>query len=204
MIRLLKIDKNLSRQVHSENDADELVDSKRKNLINLREKFIPNKSIGNEKIPKKLLFEIASLSQEKFKIEAKSKSESVVLPLQIANKQNQLSKVINLKTEKDIIMDTTDTTFLNTTNHQTAIKSETNRTKVVTSPSSSPLENYYVTLKCTIVNRRLALVPPIRIFIPYNYPEANPLVDLIQLDEFDDDVLPEYSIFYLSSQINYS
>ena len=51
----------------------------------------------------------------------------------------------------------------------------------------------YVNLNCKIINRKLVLVPSIRVFVPYNYPDANPIVDNIQLDEFNDDMLPGYS-----------
>lgn len=140
------------------------------------------KNIANENIPRKLLIELASLSSGKFRVEAKSKYESVVLPISSAgvSKKSEQPVLVQraIKTENESSSSTNDTTKATTT---------------TTTTNSSPLENYYVTLKCTIVDKNVALVPPIRIFIPYTYPESNPLVDCIQLDEFDDDMLPEYS-----------
>lgn len=72
-------------------------------------------------------------------------------------------------------------------------KRKSNSDQTEADMESSALENDYVILKCDIVNRSLTLVPPIRIFVPYNYPDENPFVDCIQLDEFGDDMLPEYS-----------
>lgn len=153
-----------------------------------------NKSVvSNENIPRKLLIELASLSSGKFKVEAKSKYQSVVLPIDSNQKKslsgNNALQRMNSQLIKDEPMQPSSNLI-----EQSSHYNSSNRIKS-TSSSSTPLENYYVTLKCTIVNKSLALVPPIRIFIPYNYPDSNPLVDCIQLDEFDDDMLPEYSLF---------
>lgn len=114
---------------------------------------MPGTSSSNEKIPKKLLHELAILSALQFKIEVKSKYQSLVLPAQD-------------ETVSDLPKD------------------------------ESPLENDYVNLNCNITNRKLVLVPPVRIFVPYNYPDVNPIVDNIQLDDTEDDMLPGYSKFF--------
>lgn len=188
---MLKFDKNkaYSRAAMSseQDDAWEsdqvnlMAENRRRKPIGNRDKLGNNsmayKNIANENIPRKLLIELASLSSGKFRVEAKSKYESVVLPI---------SPGVNKKSEQPVLLQRA----IKTENESSS--SSTNGTKTTTT-NSSPLENYYVTLKCTIVDKNVALVPPIRIFIPYNYPESNPLVDCIQLDEFDDDMLPEYS-----------
>ncbi|CAF0937560.1 unnamed protein product [Brachionus calyciflorus] len=151
----------------------------RKPLVNLRDSLTSHKNILNESIPKKLLIELAGLSNEKFRIEVKSKYESIILPV-----HDKLSRVQGIKMEN---------------NDQESEQDIQIENKI---QQSSPLENYYVTLKCVIVNKSLALVPPIRIFVPYNYPDQNPLVDCVQLPEFDDDMLPEYNTLGILRRIN--
>jgi hypothetical protein len=51
----------------------------------------------------------------------------------------------------------------------------------------------YITLICKINNVKLPLVPAIRIYVPYDYPNMNAFVECVQLDEYDEDMLPEYS-----------
>jgi hypothetical protein len=123
----------------------------------LRDHLTEKKTTLNDSIPIKLLYEISSLPSFKFRIEVRSKLESLVLPFKSASNEEEEEQQENKE-------------FL-----------------------SSPLDNDYVTLNCKIINKKLPLVPPIRIFVPYSYPELNPFVDCIQLDNFDDDMLPEYS-----------
>lgn len=142
---------------------------KTKQLINLRENQNQSKVVTIEKIlPSRLLIELTSLSSIDFKIEMKSKYQTLAFPLSIKSfndlKVQFSSDSINSKLANQDIM------------------------------KASPLENDYIILKCSIINKNLVLVPPIRIFVPYNYPKNNPFVDLFQLDEFDDEMLPEYSI----------
>ena len=172
--RLLKLDTNAVKVNCSDEKPTALNNLKRKKLINLRENLHLNTvTPSNETIPKKLLFELASLSDLKFRIEIRSKYQSLVLPLMLNNRNysendNLVSLSENVKIEQ---MD----------ENKSVIK------------SSSPLDNDYITLKCQIINENVALVPPINILTPYSYPESNPIVDCIQLPEFDDDMLPEYS-----------
>lgn len=175
------MDKIASRPLYDEENSDDRreisSDYRRKNIINLRDKLMPHRSISNENIPRKLLIELASLASSKFKIEVKSKCESIVLPgshPQPPSRTISSQNVVKFDIDQD--------------------EPATNNSKVPASKALSPLENYYAVLKCTIVNKSLALVPPIRVFIPYNYPDSNPLVECLQLDEFDDDMLPEYSM----------
>ncbi len=131
---------------------------KKKRLINLCEHLVSPKKVSNENIPVKLLNELALLSNQKFKIEVRSKYQALILPIGKSGK------------------------FKN----EGLSENDTNCS------NSLALENDYIILKCNIVNRSLPLVPAIRIFVPYNYPDANPFVDCVQLDEFEDDMLPEY------------
>ena len=162
--------------------------ARKPNASNTRDKLMPYKSIPNENIPRKLLIELASLSTLKFKVEAKSKSQSVVLPIALHNRGGLGLQQIQTSIKLENSNDNTDQALPKSVDVAKSRENDDGSSKTTMS-----LENYYVTLKCTIVNKSLALVPPIRIFIPYNYPESNPLVDCIQLDEFDDDMLPEYS-----------
>jgi hypothetical protein len=140
--------------------------SKRKKLINLRENQSQSKAIAIDKVsPSKLLIELASLSSFNFQIEMKSKYQTLFFPL-------------SEKTLNDVKV----------TNNKMLENEDENILKV------SSLETDYIILKCSIINEKLVLVPPIRIFVPYNYPKNNPFVDLNQIDEFDDEMLPEYSI----------
>lgn len=139
----------------------------------------PNK-FSNENIPTKLLNELASLSTQDFKISIKSKYQSLVLPLS----KNAILPKEQGKPDEDA-MEQSD-----------SIEDRIEKSVLTESNSvSSPLENDYVILKCDIVNRSLTLVPPIRICVPYNYPDTNPFVDCVQIDEFEDDMLPDYSKF---------
>jgi hypothetical protein len=149
---------------------------KRKRLQNLRNHLAPANNVSNENIPKKLFSERASLPISQFRIEIKSKFHSLVLPSQ--NMIESKAKLEN-NSENEVDFD--------------RIKS--NPLRPDENNSASPLENDYVNLNCKIVNRKLVLVPPIRVFVPYNYPDANPIVDIIQLEEFSDDMLPGYSKF---------
>ncbi len=142
---------------------------KKKHVINLRENQNQSNFISLDKvIPSKLLIELASLSSLNFKIEMKSKYQTLAFPLPLKNLNEIKAK------------------FFNDSN-----KSENLDSKIL---EISPIEKDYIILKCSIVNKNLVLVPPIRIFVPYNYPKNNPFVDLLQLDDFDDEMLPEYSI----------
>lgn len=188
--RLLKIDKSSSKPISALGEETNL-DLKRKNLINLREKLIPHKNIMNERIPQKLIIELASLPIHKFKVEAKSKCQSIILP--IAPKQShqiKSNKINGQSVKQENGCDDSELDTVNENNVETMNWGENRLPK--------PLENSYVSLKCTIINKNLALVPPIKICIPYNYPDSNPLVDCIQLEDFDDDMLPGYSNFYPS------
>lgn len=159
----------MSRTFRNENSQ------KRKRLINLCEHLVSPKKFCNENVPVKLLNELASLSNQKFSIDIKSKYQSLVLPY-----DNKKSTKFHLKSNSDEMEhDMNDNRILKQTDNNAI---------------SSALENDYVLLKCNIVNRSLPLVPAIRIFVPYNYPEANPFVDCVRLDEFEDDMLPEYSM----------
>jgi hypothetical protein len=61
----------------------------------------------------------------------------------------------------------------------------------------------FITLNCRINNAKLPLVPPIKVLVPYDYPNNNAFVECIQLDEFDEDMLPEYSNYsFLSIAIS--
>lgn len=185
--RLLKLDKNLRIMSMKNKEEEEewwsevrrVTEPRRKtSALNIRDRLMPHRSVASDTIPRKLLIELASLSPQKFKIEAKSKCQTVVLPINVTTR--------------------TATGLENRTpvpKAKVATNGNGAAATAAAAASASPLENYYVTLKCTIVDKSLALVPPIRIFIPYNYPESNPLVHCIQLDEFDDDMLPEYSQF---------
>ena len=54
----------------------------------------------------------------------------------------------------------------------------------------------YILLNCRINNVKLPLVPPIKVLVPYDYPNSNAFVECVQLEEFDEDMLPEYSKYY--------
>ena len=125
------------------------------------------------RVPTKLLIELASLSSEKFRVELKSRTQSITLPLQDNSNHS------NTPREDDIAA------AFNLSNDD--IKDSTLRI------AGSALEKNYITLTCLIVNKQVALVPPIRILLPYNYPEMNPLVDCVQMYDNDDDMLPGYS-----------
>ena len=156
-------------------DLEKNSNLKRKPLINLREQFIQCKKSTHEIIPKKLLNELASLSYFQYKIEIKSKNQCLVLPL-----AEEINKVTLIEPKK--------IKFENENDQDIIMDSALNG-----SVSSSPLENDYIILKCEIVEKNLVLVPPIRIFVPYTYPDSNPFVDCVQMDDCDDDMLPDYS-----------
>ena len=143
----------------------------------MRENLPLKSAASNETIPKKLLVELAALSNLKFRIEIKSKHQSLVLPLLFKKDSNQVDvENLNLVTFSE-------------NKPEPASLTDENKT----ANSISPLDNDYITLRCRIISENVALVPPICILTPYTYPETNPIVDCIQLDEFDDDMLPEYS-----------
>ena len=131
----------------------------------------------DQTVPSKLLIELASLSSENFKIEMKSKYNTISFPISINDIKN--NKYLN-----------------DSTNVKQENQHENN--SLNSSSKLSPIQNDYIVLKCSIVNKDLVLVPPITIFAPYNYPDINPIVNCIQLDEFDDDMLPEYSLNFLT------
>ncbi len=139
-----------------------------------------NNKYSNENIPKKLLNELASLSNLQFRVEIKSKNQLLVLPSLSNNSNDSKKQKLFNDTDKEMNSDANNNNILGDS-------------KSHNMPENSPLENDYVILKCEIINRNLVLVPPIRIFVPYNYPDANSFVDCIQLDDFDDDMLPDYS-----------
>ena len=144
--------------------------------------MISPKKASNESVPIKLLNELASLSNQKFQIDLKSKYQHLTLPLtRKALKKSHLKSLDNQEAMEHSDEDFKDKRLTTDSDEDT---------------ESSALENDYVILKCNIVNRSLTLVPPIRIFVPYNYPDENPFVDCVQLDEFGDDMLPEYSKTY--------
>ena len=153
---------------------------KKKRLINLCEHLSSPKKFSNENIPSKLLNELALLSTQNFKIAIKSKFQSLVLPLS----KNAVLPIDQIKPDdEEMELSDPDENSL-----EKGVLTESNSV-------SSPLVNDYVILKCDIINRSLTLVPPIRIFVPYNYPDTNPFVDCVQIDEFEDDMLPDYSKF---------
>lgn len=51
----------------------------------------------------------------------------------------------------------------------------------------------YILLTCYITTKSLPLVPPIRILVPYDYPDTNGFVDCIHTNNSEEDMLPEYS-----------
>ena len=122
----------------------------------------------SNQIPRVLLFELASLPQNKYKIEIRTKYMSLCLP---KNKK--------LEEDHDDPSDQmeTDVSTLTETDHIFAKYSDD-----------------YVLLKCSLNNDYMPLVPPIRILVPFDYPNSNPFVELIQISDFDDDMLPEYGM----------
>ena len=160
--------------------------TKKKRLINLCEHLVSPRKISNENIPVKLLNELATLSNHKFKIEIKSKYQSLTLPLGKHSQKVQIKSNSPDQKENGDAMDQCDDEIKNQVLTESNQQSDSNS-------SSSALQNDYVILKCDIVNRSLTLVPAVRIFVPYNYPDANPFVDCVQFEEFEDDMLPEYS-----------
>jgi hypothetical protein len=128
----------------------------------------------NQVLPSKLLIELASLPSEHFKVEMKSKCQSITFPLSTDNLNNLKVKSIGNSSDLNLGKEKKSDQEINQTN--------------------SPLENDYIILKCFIVNKDLPLVPPIRIYTTHSYPQVNPFVDCIQLDESDDDMLPDYGL----------
>ena len=197
-------------------------------MINLRDHLNQSQveHTGAKCIPTKLLIELIALSQHNFRIELKSKYQTISLPLPIAKVRSNANRLAdagtsNVNAVKTLCMyesadsqsslaDNDD--YQSTAGAATAISgmnpASTHATSMAQSASASlsslksstsslsPLQNEYIISKCYITNENLTLVPPIRIFIPYNYPDVNPFVDCVQLDEFDDDMLPEYSGFF--------
>jgi hypothetical protein len=193
-LKLLKIDMNSAKARFDEKSGGDS-GSRRKLLINLREKYpLDPPVVSNERIPKKLLIELASLSSLRFKIEVKSKCQSIVLPLERrGNEENVGAKVKRVEFDQE----DEDEEDENESSHVDGgpIKSHV-------TINASPLDNDYITMKCRIVSENIVLVPPINILAPYSYPDANPIVECIQLDEFDDDMLPEYNTFGIFRRIN--
>ena len=156
-----------------------------KKMTNLRENISKSKGVSNETIPRNLLTELTILATFKFQIEIKSKYQSLVLPLD-PNKQLRTKPKLDEKSS-------------NEESNGQEIKTDLGA-ELSESSNSGSLENDFVLLKCTIANRFLTVVPPIRIFVPYDYPSSNPFVNCLQLDDndedclqCDDDMLPEYS-----------
>ena len=106
----------------------------------------------NETLPQTLLYELSSLSTLKYKINLKSKSFSLNLPV---NTFEQIFEQTSISDDKRYSSD-------------------------------------YISLVCKINNLKLPLVPPIKIYVPYDYPNTNAFVECVQLEEYDDDMLPEY------------
>lgn len=181
-LKLYKIDKDIFRGVMGDSTS-----LKRKPLVNLRENLVVQRNTSlDQHIPKKLAIELASLPGQKFKIEAKSKNETVVFPLgqsnNIKSSLTRLNGIVNLKQENEY----------NYSEGMNETESENMKSINTKEAPVSALENKFVLLKCTILSKELPLVPPIRIFIPYNYPETNPFVDCIHAEESEEDMLPDY------------
>ena len=178
-IRILKID---TTKLINENQEEKLT----KKLVNLRENLINKSKKSENNEPQKLLVELASLSTKMFKIEIKSKQlNSLVLPLSKRNLLENKNKLTRFNKRNETEKVETDLSLMEIDSQTT------NDTKPISRVND--FENDYICLKCSIVNKELLLVPPIQIFVPYNYPKSNPLVHCIQLEDFDDDMLPEYS-----------
>lgn len=110
----------------------------------------------SQKIPKILLNELASLPKAKYKINLKTKTQTLNIPK------------IQHNEDENMIPSDDDT-------------------------SSNSISNDYIILNCFIDESvKLPLVPPIKIFVPFKYPESNPFVEMEQNDN-NDDILPEYS-----------
>jgi hypothetical protein len=165
----MKVDQDIS------DSDDQNCKRKRPNLVKYNISLLSNEkncNFENSQIPSKLLFELASLSSAKFKIELKAKFKSLVLPLD--NNQDK---------EKDENLNYF--TYLNQ-NFNKNKKNQPNKT-------NESGESNYIQLNCVLMNRKLALVPPIRILLEYNYPESNPFVDCEEMCDHEDDMLPGYS-----------
>jgi hypothetical protein len=140
--------------------------------------FFPNSKDANLstnnaadwKVPSKLLIELATLSNLKFKIELMSKLQSLTLPIQRSNSNDTVAV--------------------------SALDFADRLAENGTLSKQSSLEKNYITLTCLIVSKNVALVPPIRVLLPYSYPDANPFVDCKQLYDDGDDMLPGYGEFF--------
>jgi hypothetical protein len=133
------------------------------NFPNIKDALPNSNNPDDWKVPNKLIMELASLSSLKFRIELKSKFQTLTLPIH--------------KTHENVPFDFAD------------------RTETGTLSRLSSLEKNFITLTCLIVNKNVALVPPIRVLMPYSYPDANPFVDCKQLYDNGDDMLPGYGMF---------
>ncbi len=160
-------------------------------MINLRESLINKSTKYENNEPQKLLVELASLPTKMFKIEIKSKQlNPLILPLSKKNLLENKNKLIRLNKKCQTEKAKNDWSLMEIESLQI------NDTKSIA--RFSDFENDYMCLKCSIVNKELLLVPPIQIFVPYNYPKSNPFVHCLQLEDFDDDMLPEYSKFLIN------
>ena len=133
----MKIDINSVKVTNDiENDNAKMF-TKRKRLINLREN-IPLKSFtDNQTIPKKLLVELASLPNTKFRIEIKSKHQSLVLPLVFKNGSNKVDvENLNLVTFNDIEKNELKQDRMSTDN-----KKNLDKEAILMDSDVSPLEN---------------------------------------------------------------
>lgn len=186
--RLLKIDANLR------NDSDTDKNQMRKKLVSLKDNLNKPKhqESSEERVPKKLLIELSSLPNQKFKIEVKTPHQRFVLPLTTGLSSSKTKE--DSQKELHAELKSSDDAHVPSAGGQMDVDHYPSSTTTPLTPQVAPsLENEYVTLRCSISNKTLTLVPPIRVFVPFNYPETNPFVDCIQLDDFDDDMLPEYS-----------
>ena len=112
--------------------------------------------LSDETVPQRLLYELALLSPLKYKINVRSKSFSLNLPV--------------ITVDRDSLGLTT------------------------TSEADGDNNKYsdYITLTCKISNTDLPLVPPIKILVPYDYPNTNGFVECIHSEELKEDMLPNY------------
>jgi hypothetical protein len=129
-------------------------------------------------LPTKLLIELASLSGHKFRVELKSKLQTLVLPLPSKEEKNDEHHDRVAHRNSAVVP----RSFGGKSAHEDLLSSH----------HAASLDKNFITLTCTIVSNSVALVPPIRVLLPYSYPEANPFVDCKQLYDNDDDMLPGY------------
>jgi hypothetical protein len=153
LLRLPKLDVSLGSE-------------KKSNPNILNKKLQINKKQARS-IPKELLFELASLPADKYKIEIKSKYMSLTLP-------------------PSSLPSSPRSTIDENNDQQMDIENDENFNKY---------SDDYVLLVCNLNNEnKPLLVPPIRIYAPYDYPNSNPIIECIQADDTEDEMLPEYSM----------